>query len=156
MIAGPKPLSVFSPSGTHMIRRITIPITGIRPSKIIHPDLFRSCRRRTVTPQLGSMAANIQIPLSREPIFGMNPSKVLMMNKANIQSQNSACPARPLRHKYFLVKISLWKGKIGQIEKKEIGCQLSQKITLNMFSQVFLKIFSINFAKNKKIMSFFD
>lgn len=40
--------------------------------------------------------------------------------------------------------------KIGQIEKKEIGCQLSQKITLNMFSQVFLKIFSINFAKNNK------
>ena len=45
--------------------------------------------------------------------------------------------------------------KIGQIEKKEIGCQLSQKITLNMLSQVFLKIFSINFAKNNKNNVFF-
>lgn len=45
--------------------------------------------------------------------------------------------------------------KIGQIEKKEIGCQLSQKITLNMLSQAFLKIFSINFAKNNRKNVFF-
>lgn len=38
--------------------------------------------------------------------------------------------------------------KIGQNEKKEIGRVLGQKITLNMFSQAFLKIFSTRLKKN--------
>ena len=80
-------------------------MNGIRVIKIVHPDLFRSCRRRAVTPRLGRSIANVQIKLRIDPILGTNPRTVLTMNMTRIQSQNSARPARPVKQKYFLVKM---------------------------------------------------
>ena len=68
-------------------------MNGIRVIKIVHPDLFRSCRRRAVTPRLGRSIANVQIKLRIDPILGTNPRTVLTMNMTRIQSQNSAGPA---------------------------------------------------------------
>ena len=78
-------------------------MNGIRVIKIVHPDLFRSCRRRAVTPRLGRSIANVQIKLRIDPILGTNPRTVLTMNMTRIQSQNSARPARPVKQKYFPV-----------------------------------------------------
>ena len=94
-------------------------MNGIRVIKIVHPDLFRSCRRRAVTPRLGRSIANVQIKLRIDPILGTNPRTVLTMNMTRIQSQNSARPARPVKQKYFLVKM-LMKLPSGPAGKTEV------------------------------------